>query len=129
MVSLVAVRVSNKQIPTALPKNLVAVFAGATSGIGLATLKRFVNYAVEPRIYLFARNPTSAERVIAECRQLNPQGEYVFVKVDLSLVKETDRACDEVKSKEKLVNLAFLSAGELSFDRARKKTRALLTFN
>lgn len=120
MVSLPDVRASNAQIPTALPKGLVAVFAGATSGIGEYALKTFVKYAVEPRIYLFARNTTSAERIIADCRQLNPQGEYVFVKVDLSLVKDTDRACEEVKSKEKLVNLAVLSAGELRLDRKRK---------
>ncbi|KAF1847629.1 uncharacterized protein K460DRAFT_414341 [Cucurbitaria berberidis CBS 394.84] len=117
MVSLTDVRKSNAQIPTALPKQLVAVFAGATSGIGESTLKTFVSYAVEPRIYLFARTPASAERVIAECRQLNPQGEYIFVKVDLGLIKETDRACEEVQNKEKLVNLVVLSAGELSFDR------------
>ncbi|CAO2651407.1 Nn.00g039770.m01.CDS01 [Neocucurbitaria sp. VM-36] len=118
MVSLPDVRASNAQIPTALPGRLVAVFAGATSGIGETTIKTFVKYVVEPRIYLFARNATSAERVIAECREFNPRGEYVFVKVDLSLVKETDRACEEVKSREKLVNLVVLSAGELSFDRA-----------
>ncbi|KAH7076236.1 hypothetical protein FB567DRAFT_535785, partial [Paraphoma chrysanthemicola] len=119
MVSLKEVIASNAQIPTTLPKRLVAIFAGATTGIGESTLKTFVKYAVEPRIYLFARNPDSAARVIAACRQINPQGEYEFVKVDLSLIRETDAACDHVKSKEKLVNLLFLSAGEVSFNRTR----------
>ena len=121
MVSLIDVVASNAQIPTALPKHLVAVFAGATSGIGEITLKTFVKYAVEPRIYLLARNPESAHRVIAECRQLNPQAQYEFIKVDLSSINATDRACQEVKSKEKVINLAMLSAGELSLDGRRKQ--------
>jgi NADP-dependent 3-hydroxy acid dehydrogenase YdfG len=120
MVSLPDVLASNAEISSTLPKRLVAVFAGATSGIGEATLKALVKYIVEPRIYLLARNPVSAERVIAECRQLNPGAEYEFIKVDLSSIKETDLACGEVKRREELVNLVVLSAGELRFDRARK---------
>jgi NADP-dependent 3-hydroxy acid dehydrogenase YdfG len=120
MVSLSEIHASNAQLPSFLPKQVVAVFAGATSGIGEATLKTFVRYAVEPRIYLFARNEASAERVIADCRQINPAGDFIFVQVDLSLIRETDRACEEVKSKEKRVNLVVLSAGEMKLDRSRK---------
>ena len=120
MVPLPEIHESNDRIPSSLPKTLVAVFAGATSGIGEATLKNLVKYAIEPKIYLLARNPVSAARVIAECRRINPKGEYVFIKADLSLVKETDHACAQVKTSEKLVNLVVLSAGEISFDRGRK---------
>ncbi|KAH8702911.1 hypothetical protein GQ44DRAFT_717186 [Phaeosphaeriaceae sp. PMI808] len=117
MVSLEAVLASNAQIPTSLPKNLVAIFAGATSGIGEITLKTLAKYTVEPRIYLLARNQASAERVIAECRQINSRGDYIFVRVDLSSIKETDHACEQIQSAERSVNLVFLSAGELRFDR------------
>lgn len=117
MVSLTDVLASNAQIPSILPKHLVAIFAGATSGIGETTLKTLIKYAVEPRIYLFARNTTSAARVIAECRHINPGGEYIFIKVDLSSIKETDRACAEVTSRENQINLVVLSAGEARFDR------------
>lgn len=120
MVSLDQVLASNMQISTHLPKRVVAVFAGATSGIGEATLLAFVKYAFEPHIYLFARNMSSAERVIAQCRQLNAGGVYNFVKVDLSSVKETDAACEDVKKKEQVVNLVVLSAGEITFDTTRK---------
>jgi NADP-dependent 3-hydroxy acid dehydrogenase YdfG len=121
MVILSQVIVSNLHIPSSLPKQLVAVFAGAKSDIGEATLKALVKYAVEPRIYLFARNQTSAERVIAECRQINPEGNYILVQVDLSLIKETDVACEVVKNNEKLVNLVVLSAGEFNLERNRKR--------
>ena len=120
MVSLDDVLASNAQIPRVLPRGLVAIFAGATSGIGEATLAAFVKYAIEPKVYLFARNPASAERVIAKCRQLNPQGKYQFVQVELSSVQQTDGACEAVRKKEKLVNLVMLSAIEPSFDRKRK---------
>jgi len=120
MVSFTDVLASNAQIPSTLPKQLVAVFAGATSGIGEATLKSLLKYAVEPRIYLIARNQASAERVIAECRQINPRGEYVFIQADLSSIRETDRACEQIKRREKLVNLAFLSAGQLNLDKKRE---------
>ncbi|KAF2027969.1 hypothetical protein EK21DRAFT_70762 [Setomelanomma holmii] len=115
MVSLEEVVASNSQIATKLPQGSVAVFAGATTGIGEITLKTFVRYAVQPRIYLLARNPASAARVIAECRQINSRGEYDFVKVDLSLIKETDAACAYVTSKENLINIVVLSAGEIKF--------------
>jgi NADP-dependent 3-hydroxy acid dehydrogenase YdfG len=120
MVAFSEILASNAQIPSSLPKQLVAVFAGATSGIGEVTLKTFVKYAIEPRVYLFARNQASAERVIAECRQINPRGTYIFVRADLSLVKETDRACEQVIRNEKLVNLVVVSAGEIRLDRSRE---------
>jgi NADP-dependent 3-hydroxy acid dehydrogenase YdfG len=119
MVALSDVNSSNARITSTLPKHLVAVFAGATTGIGEATLKKLIKYAVEPRVYLFARNPASAARVIAECRQISPHGVFTFIKVDLSLIKETDRACEEVKRKEKTVNLIVLSAGLVSFGNNR----------
>ena len=92
MVCLSQVLASNAQIPSSLPSNLVVVFAGATTGIGKITLKTFVKYAVSPRIYLLARSEESAESVITECRLINPKAEYTIIKVDLSLIKETDEA-------------------------------------
>lgn len=114
MVSLNDILESNARITTLLPKGTVAVFAGATTGIGETTLKTFVKYAAEPRIYLLARSVASAERVIAECRQNNNGGTYNVIKVDLSSVKETNEACEEIKAKEKHVNLVVLSAGEIT---------------
>lgn len=113
MVAYSAVLASNAQISTHMKKPFVALFAGATSGIGEVTLTTLLKYVPQPRIYLFARNETSAERVIAKCQQINPQGQYTFVKADLSSIKETDHACDFVKSTEVSVNLVVVSAGEI----------------
>lgn len=119
MVAYSTVLGSNAQIAQHVSKPFVAIFAGATSGIGEATLFTLIKYVPKPRIYLFARNETSAERVIANCRQMNASGEYILVKVDLSSIKETDQACKYVKNNEKLLNLAFLSAGVIRFGGGR----------
>jgi NADP-dependent 3-hydroxy acid dehydrogenase YdfG len=118
MVSLPQVLTSNTRISTSLPRSLVAVFAGATTGIGLATLKTFVTHAVAPRIYLLARNTDAAARVVEACHTLNPDAAIEVVKVDLSSIRETDAACAVIKEKERGVNLAVLSQGEVRLDRA-----------
>ncbi|KAH7393481.1 hypothetical protein BKA64DRAFT_755648 [Cadophora sp. MPI-SDFR-AT-0126] len=118
MVSLTDVQASNSQISTSLPPGLVAVFVGGTSGIGEITLKKFAKYARQPRAYIVGRSQNAAERIIAECRILNPDGEYIFIKADVSLIKNVDKVCEEIKAKEKAVNLLFLSAGFPSLDGA-----------
>ncbi|KAL1604880.1 hypothetical protein SLS60_004420 [Paraconiothyrium brasiliense] len=117
MVSLHQVLSSNARIPHELPKNMVAVFAGATTGIGLATLKAFVKYAVAPRIYFLARNTPTAERIVTDCLTTNPSSTFHVLKVDLSSVRETTAACDTIKAKEKAVNLIVLTMGEIRMDR------------
>jgi NADP-dependent 3-hydroxy acid dehydrogenase YdfG len=56
MVSLKDVQLSNSRIASELPSHLVAVFVGATSGIGEASLKKFAKYACQPRIYFVGRS-------------------------------------------------------------------------
>lgn len=54
---------------------------------------------------------------MAECKALNPQGEYTFVKADVSLIRVVDEVCEQIKAKEKAINILFLSAGLPSMDR------------
>lgn len=49
MVELTKVRFSNKQIATTLPHGLVAVFVGATSGIGELAMRAFVQVCEQIR--------------------------------------------------------------------------------
>lgn len=118
MVSLTDIQTSNSQIATTLPPGLVTVFVGGTSGIGEITLKKFAKYTPQPRAYIVGRSQNAAERIIAECRMLNPEGEYTFIKEDVSLMRNVDKVCNEIKSKEKAVNLLFMSAGFPSIDGA-----------
>lgn len=108
--SLAQVQASNATI-SSLPPGLVAVFAGATSGIGEAALKEFVKQAKKPKCYLVGRSEQAANRIIGDCQSLNPEAHVVFMQADVSLIKEVDKLCEKIKSMENAVNILFLSAG------------------
>jgi NADP-dependent 3-hydroxy acid dehydrogenase YdfG len=113
MVSLLDVQSSNSRIASALPPSLVAVFVGATSGIGETTLKQFAKHARRPRVYFVGRSQEAGDRIAVECKALNSEGQYIFIKADTSLIRTVDEICRDIKSKEKSVNLLFLSTGTL----------------
>lgn len=117
MVSLTDVQLSNSLIASTLPPGLVALFVGATSGIGETTLKQFAKHTREPRAYFVGRSQDAADRIVAECRLLNPGGEYIFIKADVSLIRVVDEVCEKIKASEKSLNLLFLSAGVARLDR------------
>ena len=64
MVSLEHVKNANKQAAKLAP-GLVAVFAGATAGIGAASLKAFARHANKPRIYFIGRSHEKGSRMTA----------------------------------------------------------------
>lgn len=113
MVSLTDVQSSNAQIAETLPAGLVGVFVGATNGIGEAALKEFARSARSPRAYFIGRSQEAAARITAECRQLNPQGAFTFIKTDVSLIRNVDQVCHDLQRKEKTINILFLSCGTL----------------
>jgi NADP-dependent 3-hydroxy acid dehydrogenase YdfG len=113
MVPLEQMRASNAQLKTAMPAGLVAVFAGATSGIGESSLRQFVKNTVRPRIYFLGRSKESGARVSAELKRLNPDGEYHYLSVDVSSIKAVDKVSLEIKEKEQAINLLFLSIGTM----------------
>lgn len=45
------------------------------------------------------------------------KAEYIFVKVDGSLIRVVDEVCKDIKAKEKGINILLLSAGLPSMDR------------
>lgn len=113
MVSLDEMRASNAQIPSFLPPGLVAVFAGATSGIGEATLREFIKHTIRPKVFFLGRGQASGDRITTELKTLNPDGQYTFIACDLSLMLNVDEACRQIKEKETKINLLFLTVGTL----------------
>lgn len=112
MVALDAVKASNATVAKQLPAGLVAVFVGGTSGIGEFSLKGLAKYAVKPTIYIVGRNVEAAARIIAECRTLNPDGEYFFIQKSLGLLRDAEELCEELKNKLHYINILCLSVGE-----------------
>ncbi|ORY10616.1 hypothetical protein BCR34DRAFT_566391 [Clohesyomyces aquaticus] len=113
MVSLSEVRSQNASLKSLAP-GLVAIFVGGTSGIGLYTAREFVRNTNAPHVYLVGRNQTEATRIIAELQELNPSSQLEFIKSDVSLLKNVDQACNQIKAKESKVNLLFMTVGYLT---------------
>jgi NADP-dependent 3-hydroxy acid dehydrogenase YdfG len=113
MVTLNQIRSSNARIGTTLPAGLVAVFAGATSGIGESSLKQFAKNAVRPRVYFIGRSIESGQRVTAELQKINPEGEYNFISADVSLLRSVDDVCRQIRQRETAINLIFLTTGTM----------------
>lgn len=116
MSTLAQVHASNAQIATTLPQSLTSVFVGATSGIGEAALKEWVQQVKKPKCYFVGRSHKSARRIIEECKGINADANLIFIAADMSLVKETDRVCEEIKKNESEIHLLFLSAGAVIMD-------------
>jgi NAD(P)-dependent dehydrogenase (short-subunit alcohol dehydrogenase family) len=110
MVALGNVRASNSSLKS-LPANLVAVFVGGTSGIGLYTARELVRNTTSPHIYLIGRNQTEATKITEELKGINSSSNVSFIQKDVSLLKNVDEACKEIAAKEKQVNLLFMTCG------------------
>jgi NAD(P)-dependent dehydrogenase (short-subunit alcohol dehydrogenase family) len=119
MVALDTVQQSNGLLAT-LPQahGLVALFVGATSGIGQSALEHFAKCAAAPRIYSTARAQTVAshDEFLGTLREANPAGTYTLLMADASLVSDIDSAVDAVLQKETKVDLLFMSPGFFAFE-------------
>lgn len=113
MVALDTIRSSNASISKTVRPGLVAVFAGATAGIGESSLQHFAKNTVRPKIYFIGRSKESGSRVSEELKKLNPDGEYIFMSVDVSLLASVDEACRKIKERESTINVLFLSTGTM----------------
>lgn len=115
MVNLKEVRISNRSLQ-ALPPGLVAVFAGATDGIGLGTLRQFAKYVNGPIAFIIGRSEAKAEHIIHDLKKLNPMGNFHFIEGQVSLIHEIDRVAEEIKRLAIHVDMLFMSPGYLTFE-------------
>ena len=122
MVSLSTVHASNNRIASTLPASLVAVFVGATSGIGEYTVKQFARKVSSPRVYLVGRSQEAGRRIVAECQALNPEGTFSFVRADVGLLRGVDDVCRVIKEKESVLNILFMTQGSLTANFCASKT-------
>ncbi|KAL3440881.1 hypothetical protein BJX65DRAFT_289609 [Aspergillus insuetus] len=111
MASLATVRENNASISRLYGPGLVAVFVGGTSGIGESTARAFIRNTDASRAYLVGRDEVRAKGIIEELRQLKPDSPVTFIKSDVSLLREVDKACTAIQEKEEKVNILFLSPG------------------
>ncbi|KAK4501720.1 hypothetical protein PRZ48_007529 [Zasmidium cellare] len=92
MVTSPQIATSNALIPSHLPRNLTAIFIGATNGIGETTLREFARFTkrLAPNVIFVGRAQEAGERIARECKSLNADGEFTFLKADVGLLKGVD---------------------------------------
>ncbi|THY15476.1 hypothetical protein D6D02_03941 [Aureobasidium pullulans] len=112
MVSLESIRTSNLEARNL--ENLVAVFVGGTHGVAESTVKELFLRATTPRAYIIGRSQDVADKLCKELEDLNPGSKAVFIKKDISILKNVDEVCEELQRREKKINILFLSAGYMS---------------
>lgn len=115
MVSLKEVRASNNTLKTnPTTSSLTAVFVGATSGIGYGTLRELASHSSTPKVYIVGRSLAKFTPQLEELKSLNPNATFIFLEAQASLLKDVEKACEEIKSKENKLDLLFVSTGYLS---------------
>ncbi|KAL2823441.1 NAD(P)-binding protein [Aspergillus cavernicola] len=113
MVSISEVRASNARITQETVPH-TAVFTGATDGIGKATLTRLLSAKLPVRVYLIGRNGDKQKAYLDTLRQSNKQAQIIWLEGQLSLLAETRRLCDEIKTRETCLDALYMSAGFIS---------------
>lgn len=116
MVALKDARASNARFKEKATPGMVALFVGGTSGVGKGTLIQFAKNATAPRVYLVGRSKASSTALLNELETLNPSGTFTFIETQISLIKNVDRVCDEIKAKEQKLDIIFLSTGYLTME-------------
>jgi NADP-dependent 3-hydroxy acid dehydrogenase YdfG len=120
MVWLKDIRLSNDAFK-ASKKHVVALFVGGTSGIGKGTLIQLAKHAPAPTVYIVGRSKKSTTPLLEELKSLNPEAHFIFLETEVSLIKNVDAVCKEIRANETKLDLLCMSAGYLSLD-GRKGT-------
>lgn len=139
MVRIDTIRESNAQAKGL--EGLVAVFVGGTGGIGESTAKELFIRTTRPRAYIIGRFETlhsvprdvkteadmvcrseeRGNRICNELHEINPQGQAIFIQRDISLIRNVDELCAELREREPKIHCLFLTAGFMTL-RGRTET-------
>ncbi|KAH6618605.1 hypothetical protein C7974DRAFT_474424 [Boeremia exigua] len=105
----------------------IAVFVGATDGIGKATLKALVLKRSPIKIYVVGRNEASHRPMLEDLTKSNPFATIVFLEGQISLVAEAQRLASLIAAQEDSVDLLFMSSGYLPFTGPQATSEGLET--
>ncbi|CAK1365370.1 unnamed protein product [Cercospora beticola] len=117
--SLKELRASNASLKQTHTAPTTALFIGATSGIGLATLRSFAKHLPSPQAIIIGRNHKTFQPHLDNLKTLNPNGTYIFLESDISLLANVDSISQDIKAilskQSSKLDLLFLSQGYISF--------------
>jgi NADP-dependent 3-hydroxy acid dehydrogenase YdfG len=60
------------------------------------------------------RNVTAGNRIVEELKATNKNGTYIFLSADVSKLKTIDEVCQKVETREKYLDLLFMSPGSIA---------------
>lgn len=112
IVSLKLVQQSNAALRSTISSQ-VSLFIGATNGLALATLTKYTRHSMKPKVYIVGRNPSKLSSIISDLEEINPKGVSIPIKSEISLFKNVDTACEELKRVEKSLDLLLMCPGYL----------------
>jgi hypothetical protein len=77
-------------------------------------LKLLAKAAVKPGLHILGRSKSSASTLLDDLKNINPHATINFIETEISLIKNVDMACADIVSKEKRVDLLFLTPGGIN---------------
>src|SRR6201997_4715189 len=83
----------------------VAVITGGSTGMGLATAKRFVREGMD-HVFITGRRKDALDRAVAEIGK-----NVTAVQGDVSSLTDLDRLYDEVRKRNRKIDVIFANAG------------------
>lgn len=118
MVGATAIAECNVAYAQQQHSQLVCVFAGATAGIGRATLERLATMLHSSAFYILGRNKQRHNPWLDQLRATS-SNEFVFIEAQVSLISDIDTACNQILSAERKIDILCLSPGGMPFAGAK----------
>lgn len=111
MVKLSTITEANARFATNAVNNvgLVCVFAGATSGIGAATIERLAVMLPNATFYVLGRSASRFAGQRAMLESLNSSLKLVFLEAEVSLIADVDAASQKIITAEQRIDYLYMS--------------------
>jgi NAD(P)-dependent dehydrogenase (short-subunit alcohol dehydrogenase family) len=94
-------------------RDFVAVFVGATSGIGLETLKALCRKISSGKIYVIGRSQARFQPELEKLRESKHNATVTFIEAEIALIRGVDQACAIICANERKLDLLYMSPGYL----------------
>nr|WNS47934.1 FunD [Talaromyces coalescens] len=93
------------------PSGLIALFVGATSGIGLSTLRTLAERLPGSRLYVVGRSKERFASELSRLERLNDCTEIIFIEAEIALLKNTNKIVKFLSNRESKLDLLYMSPG------------------
>lgn len=113
MVKTSEVRKHNEAFTAEGNGGLVCVFAGATSGIGAATLEQLASALHSATFYIAGRSAARFTSQRETLQKVNPDVKIIFFEGDISLLVDVDSFSSLIRGSETKVDYLYMSPGLL----------------